>query len=323
MNSSPKKIALVTGASGFIGHALSEFLLKNGWEVKATFRADNRVAEGATAVLINDIDGSTDWTEALSGVEVIFHLAARAHILNERESEPDKAFLKVNAQGTQALARKAANSGVKRIVYVSTIGVNGADTQPGRPFTEIDPPHPHNAYTRSKLEAEQVLMLESSRRGLEIVIVRPPLVYGGNAPGNFAQMIKVLRRGIPLPLASVSNRRSLIYIDNLVDALIACATHPAAAGQTYLVSDGEDVSTPELLRRLGDALGKPARLFPCPPALLSLAGKLTGRSAQIERLLGSLRVDSARIRRELDWHPPYTLQQGLQGTAEWHRANRP
>jgi len=186
-------------------------------------------------------------------------------------------------------------------------------------YRETDPPAPQDPYGISKWEAEQVLHRVAAETGLEIVIVRPPLVYGPRVKGNFAQMLQVLQRGIPLPLASVHNRRSLIYLGNLVDALLLCAMHPAAAGRTYLVSDGEDISTPELLRRLGMALGRPARLFPFPPSLLMGAAKLLDRRAQAERLLGSLRIDSSRIRRELGWQPPFTLQQGLQCTAEWYR----
>jgi nucleoside-diphosphate-sugar epimerase len=249
-------------------------------------------------------------------------------------------FRRVNVAGTEHLARSAAASGVKRLVYVSSIKVNGESTlspstlSPSRPprklspacgggehniFTESDIPNPQDPYGISKWEAEQALHRIAEETGLEVVIVRPPLVYGAGVKGNFAQMLKVLARGIPLPLASVRNLRSLVYVGNLADALIACATHPAAAGQTYLVSDGEDVSTPGLLRQLGDGMGRPARLFPWPAALLKLAGRVVGKADQVERLLGSLQVDSGKIRRELGWTPPHTLQQGLQATAEWYR----
>jgi nucleoside-diphosphate-sugar epimerase len=238
---------------------------------------------------------------------------------------------------------------VKRLVFVSSIKVNGEGTfsvsskskkiPPSPPFYELgNRPHipvdpdskweiiksvfseadeacPQDPYGVSKWEAEQALHRVVAETGLEVVIVRPPLVYGTGVKGNFAQMLKVLAKGIPLPLASVSNLRSLVYIGNFVDALLTCATHPAAAGQTYLVSDGEDVSTPDLLRQLGAEMGHPARLLPCPPILLKLAGRLLGRSDQIERLLGSLQVDSSKIRRELGWQPPFGLQEGLRLTA--------
>jgi nucleoside-diphosphate-sugar epimerase len=243
----------------------------------------------------------------------------------------------VNVAGTERLARSAAASGVKRLVYVSSIKVNGESTLStstlspspspacGRGeqciFTASDIPSPQDPYGVSKWEAEQVLHRVAAETGLEIVIVRPPLVYGPGVKGNFAQMLKVLAKGIPLPLASAHNLRSLIYVENLVDALLVCSTHHAAAGQTYLVSDGEDVSTPDLLRQLGNAMGRPARLFPCSPALLKLAGRLLGKADQVERLLGSLQVESGNIRRELNWKQPYSLQQGLQATAAWYRIN--
>lgn len=255
-----------------------------------------------------------DWNDALAGVEVVIHLAARVHVMKDVAIDPLDEFRRVNVAGAEHLARSAAASGVKRLVYVSSIGVNGLQTARDQSYSETDKPNPHNAYAISKWEAEQNLSCVSEETGLEVVILRPPLVYGVAAPGNFAQMLKVLGAGIPLPLALVHNQRSLVYVENLVDALILCVTHPTAAGQTYLVSDGEDVSTPDLLRLLGAAMGHPARLFPCPPALLKLAGLLTGRAEQVERLLGSLRVDSGKIRRDLNWKPPYTLWQGLQNT---------
>jgi nucleoside-diphosphate-sugar epimerase len=269
---------------------------------------------------VGDISGDTDWSVALVGVDTVFHLAARVHVMRETANDAVAEFRRVNVAGTARLARCASDAGVKRLVYVSSIGVNGVQTSSGVAFSEADTPRPHNAYAQSKWEAEQVLQRISRETGLEVVTVRPPLVYGAGAPGNFALLLKVLNAGIPLPLASVHNRRSLVYVGNLADALIVCATYPAAAGQIYLVSDGEDVSTLGLLRQLGDAIGRPARLFPCPSALLKWAGALTGRSAQVDRLMDSLQVDSGKIRRELNWTPPYTLQQGLQETAEWYQS---
>ncbi len=253
---------------------------------------------------------------------MVFHLAARVHVLKETAADPLAEFRRTNVAGTERLARSAAAAGARRLVYVSSIGVNGLYTSDGRKFSEADIPQPHNDYALSKWEAEQALLCVGDETGLQVVIVRPPLVYGPAAPGNFAQLLAVVAKGVPLPFASVRNRRSLVYVGNLVDALVACAMHPAAAGQTYLVSDGEDVSTPELLRRMAGALGVPARLLPCPTALLLLAGRLTGRHEQVERLLGSLQVDDGRIRRELSWHPRYTLEQGLQTCAAWRRSRK-
>ena len=200
--------------------------------------------------------------------------------------------------------------------------MNGEATSGHSKFSEADLPAPQDPYGISKWEAEQALHRVSGETGLEVVVLRPPLVYGAEAKGNFAHMLKVLARGIPLPLASARNQRSLIFIGNLVDALMLCATHSAAAGKTYLLGDGDDISTPDLLRYLGRAIGHPAHLFPCPVTLLRFAGHLTGKSNQVERLLGSLQVDSGKIRRELNWTPPYTLQQGLQATAEWYQNAR-
>lgn len=306
----------VTGASGFVGRMLCAELARRGYPVHAALR--NPVhpdIAGCRIVKISGMGSDTSWADALDGMEVVIHLAARVHVMKDSSADPLSEFRKVNVAGTAHLVRSAAASGVKRFVYVSSIKVNGESTQEGEKFTEEGVPAPQDPYGISKCEAEQALHKVAAETGLEVVIVRPPLVYGEGVKGNFAQMLKVLDRGLPLPLASVHNQRSLIYVGNLVDALILCAIHPAAVGQTYLVSDGEDVSTSELLRQLGAAMGHPARLFPCPQALLKLAGCLTGKADQIERLLGSLQVDSSKIRRELGWMPPYTLQQGLRLTA--------
>ncbi|MDO8989262.1 MAG: SDR family oxidoreductase [Sideroxyarcus sp.] len=316
----------ITGANGFVGRMLCAELLRRGHFVQAGLRSADKFADDVEPVVVGNVDGATDWSEALRGVEVVIHLAARVHVMHEDASDPLEAFRKVNVAGTEHLARSAAMAGVKRLVYVSSIKVNGESTptpangEGGQDiFTESNAPSPHDSYGVSKWEAEQVLHRVAQETGLEIVIVRPPLVYGAEVKGNFAQMLKVLATRIPLPLNSVRNLRSLVYVGNLVDALIVCATHPAAAGQTYLISDGEDISTSRLLHQLGDGMGQPARLFPLSPVLLKLAGRLLGKADQVERLLGSLQVDSGKIRRELNWTPPYTLQQGLQKTAEWFR----
>lgn len=306
---------LVTGANGFVGSALCVALIKRGYAVRAALRDSTRFSiADCEIVRAPTIEAGIDWTEALRGMTTVIHLAARVHVMHDDVSNPLEEFRRVNVAGTEHLARSAAASGVKRFVYVSTVKVNGDATDGDKKMTEANAASPQDPYGVSKYEAEQALHRIAAETGLEIVIVRPPLVYGAGVKGNFAQMIKVLAKGIPIPLASVQNLRSLVYIENLVDALILCATHPAVAGQTYLVSDGEDVSTPDLLRQLGAAMGHPARLFPCPPALLKLAGRLIGRSDQVERLLGSLQVDSSKIRCELGWRPPYTLQEGLRLT---------
>ncbi len=324
MQSDTTKKILVTGANGFIGIALCDLLKRRGYGIRRAVHKAQAVGSsagsGETAV-VGEIGPQTDWSQVLAGVDVIIHLAARVHVMQEDAADPLSEFRRVNVAGTEHLARAAAACGVKRLVYVSTIKVNGVATQGDRKYGESDSPAPQDAYGISKYEAELALHRLAQETGLEVVIMRPPLVYGPGVKGNFMQMLQVLGKGIPLPLASVRNQRSLIYLGNLVDALALCAIHPAAAGQTYLVSDGEDISTPDLLHFLAAAAGLQVRLFPCPAFLLRFMVKLTGKGPLGDRLLGSLRVESGKIRRELNWTPPYTLQQGLQATAEWYRTS--
>ena len=325
---------LVSGANGFLGSALSQTLTVRGYEHKKIVR---RACLGAISV--GNIDNQTAWGDALTGVDVVVHLAARVHVMHDTVTDPLAEFRKVNVFGTERLAREAARAGVRRFIYVSSIKVNGeqapgsylsqiASTQipPGSPllkggtlgaFSEGDEPNPQDPYGVSKWEAEQALHRVAQETGLEVVIVRPPLVYGPGVGANFLRLLALVQKGVPLPFGAIKNQRSLVYVGNLVDAIITCLEHPAAAGQTYLVSDGEDVSTPELIRRIAHALGRPARLLPVPPILLRFAGQLTGKSAQVERLLDSLAIDSSKIRRELGWTPPFTMEQGLAETMEW------
>ena len=310
---------LVTGANGFVGKLLCKELLRQGQSVLAAVRSGKSLIDNTEVIIVGAIDSETNWADALRDVDVVIHLAARVHVMRESATDPLAEFLKVNLHGTSNLARQAACFGVRRLVYVSSIKVNGEQTSATQSFTELDEPSPQDFYSISKWQAEQALWRIAQETGLEIVVVRPSLVYGPGVKGNFAQMLAVIAKHIPLPFASVHNRRSLIYLGNLVDALIACSTHPVAAGQTYLVCDGEDVSTPDLLRQLGDAMRCPAHILPFPPSWLRMLGKIFDKSDQVERLLGSLQVDSDKIRRDLNWVPPYTLQQGLQATAELHR----
>ena len=307
---------LVTGASGFIGKSLTTKLIWQGYSVCAAVRSTKSQVNNAEVVVVGEIDGKTDWTNALRSVDVVIHLAARVHVMRETSHNPLAEFRRLNVAGTEHLARSAAAAGVKRFVYVSSIKVNGEETLNGEAYTEQSNAAPQDPYGVSKWEAEQALQRVSKETGLEVVIVRPPLVYGAGVKGNFAQMISVVARGMPLPFASVNNKRSLIYVKNLVDALMLCATHQAAPGNTYLVSDGEDVSTSDLLRKLASAMGKPSRLFPCPIVLLKVAARMFGKSDQVARLLGSLQVDSNKIRRELGWVPPFSLSDGLKATVK-------
>src|SRR3990167_1324912 len=241
---------LVTGANGFVGQALCGEMLRQGWQVSAAVRAPCQLPVAVATVSVGAIDGETNWAD------VVIHLAARVHVMEDMAADPLAEFLKVNAQGTANLARQAAAAGVKRLVYVSSIKVNGEQTSETQPFAESDPPDPQDAYAVSKWQAEQALHGVAHETGLEVVIVRTPLVYGPGVKGNFIRLLAAVDKGIPMPLAGVRNKRSLIYLDNLAGALILCASHPAAAGKTYLVRDGEDVSIPELVRQIAAGLGK-------------------------------------------------------------------
>lgn len=310
---------LITGANGFVGKPLCDELLRQGQSVCTVMRSANTQNENAGAVVVGTIDSGTNWAEALRGVDIVIHLAARVHVMKDISADPLAEFLKVNLHGTVNLAQQAARAGVKRLVYVSSIKVNGERTSETAPFTELDKPNPQDPYAVSKWQAEQALQRIAQETSLEIVIVRPPLVYGPGVKGNFISLLTAIDRGVPLPLASANNARSLVYVGNLVDALISCAIHPAAAGQTYLVSDGEDVSTAVLAEKIARALGRNSRSFHFPPALLRAVATLAGRSEQIDRLFGSLQVSNEKICGELSWSPPYTLDQGLRATADWYR----
>lgn len=312
-------LMLVTGANGFVGRALCAELQQRGYPLRGAVRQTATQLLPVPTTPVGDIDADTDWSAALENVDIVIHLAARAHILEDDAADPLAEFLRVNSDGTERLARSAAAQGVKRLVYVSSIGVNGLFTGIDQKFSETDPPLPHNAYAISKWNAEQALIRVARETDLEVVILRPPLIYASDAPGNFARLLALVAKNIPLPFASVRNRRSLIYLGNMVDALITCAIHPAAAGQTYLVCDEETLSTADLLRQLAAAMGLSSRLLPCPPALLRWAGRLTGKSQALERLLGSLQINSDKIRTELGWRPPYSLQQALPATAQRYR----
>jgi nucleoside-diphosphate-sugar epimerase len=253
---------------------------------------------------------------------VVIHLAARVHVMKDTSTDPLAEFLKVNLHGTVNLAQQAARAGVRRFVYVSSVKVNGESTTGMQTFSESDQPDSHDPYGISKWQAEQALQRIAQETGLEIVIVRPPLVYGPGVKRNFISLMAAIDKGFPLPLAGAHNARSLVYVGNLVGALIACATHPAAAGQTYLVSDGEDVATAMLVGKIAQALGRSNRSFYFPPSLLRVAATLLGRTEQVDRLFCSLRVSDQKIRRELAWVPPFTLEQGLRATADWYSLQR-
>jgi len=308
---------LVTGANGFIGWALCGVLAASGRRVRKAVRMP--VPGLPDAVVVGDIGPDTDWRTALEGVSGVVHLAARTHVLRETATDPLAAYRKINVSGTERLARSAAAGGIRRLVIVSSVKVSGERTEE-RPFTEDGAPRPEDAYGVSKWEAEQALSRIAAETGLEVVALRPPLVYGPGVKGNFLRLMNLVARGVPLPLGAVDNRRSLIYTGNLAGAIVKALDAPQAAGRTYLVSDGEDVSTPDLVRGLARALGVKPRLLSLPLSALDLGARLAGRRAEVARLTRSLQVDSSRIQRELGWRPPFTLAQGLELTAKWYHA---
>jgi nucleoside-diphosphate-sugar epimerase len=316
---------LVTGANGFIGRALVAALTRDGTEVSAALRRITKTTPGdfdarVPVHAVGDIGPTTDWGAALDGVQAVVHLAARVHVMNENALDPLTEFRRVNTLGTIRHASMAAQAGVRRFVYVSTIKVNGEATA-DMPFRDDDRPRPSDPYAVSKWEAEQGLRRIASETGMEIVIIRPPLVYGPGVGGNFLAILKWINRGIPLPLASVRNQRSLVGLRNLVSLIVSCLSHPGAAGEVFLVSDGEDLSTPDLLRRVAHALGKRSRLFPFPVSLLHATARALGKDGACERLCGSLKVDSGKARRLLEWNPPLAVDDELQAVGEWYRHN--
>ena len=314
MNS--QQIILVTGANGFVGKELCTILLRNQ-------KLRGAVRNLLDANLPNDVElvrgelaPGARWTDALTGVGVVVHCAARVHIMNDQADDPLIEFRRINVDGTLNLAMQAAAAGVKRFVFLSSIKVNGEQTALGLPFTADQQPNPGDPYGVSKVEAEDGLRVLAQETGMEVVIIRPPLVYGPGVKANFLAMMRWLWRGLPLPLGAVAeNRRSLVGLDNLVDLIATCIDHPAAANQTFLVSDGEDLSTAELLWRMGRALGNPARLIPVPVGFLTFGATMLGRRSVAQRLCGSLQVDITKTREMLGWAPPVSVDEGLRRTA--------
>ncbi|MFT6908673.1 MAG: nucleoside-diphosphate-sugar epimerase [Oleiphilaceae bacterium] len=310
---------LLTGATGFVGRVLASALTKNpGVILTCAVRQSGSKAPGKIFIA-GELDKKTDWSRALFGQDVVVHTAARAHVVRDEVADPLAEYRKVNVHGTLRLARQAAEAGVRRFVFVSSIKVNGEQTQPNKPFTAEDAPAPEDDFGLSKLEAEKGLQELANETGLEVVIVRPPLVYGPGAKGNFATLIKLVDKQLPLPLGTVDNMRSLVALGNLVDLILTCIVHPNAANQVFLVSDGEDISTSVLLRRVATAMDKPSRLIPVPASLLQLGATLLGKKAVAQRLLSSLQVDIGSTRERLDWVPPLSVDEGLSCCFEIHQ----
>jgi UDP-glucose 4-epimerase len=315
---------LLTGATGFVGRAVLDRLVNSDdVEPVAAIRAHALpdFYRNVKTVGISGLQADTDWSEALDQVETVIHSAARVHVMNDTESDPLEAFRKVNVEGTLKLAREAANSGVRRFVFISSIKVNGEGTSINAPYTADAAPAPIDPYGVSKMEAERGLRDIAARSGMEVVIIRPTLVYGPGVKANFLNMMRWLDKGIPLPFGAIHNRRSLVALDNLVDLIVTCTRHPAAANQTFLVSDGEDLSTTQLLRRMAKALGKPARLLPVPSVLLEKSALVLGKRALSQRLCGSLQVDISKTRELLGWTPPVDVDKALLLTANYFLAN--
>ncbi len=306
---------LVTGASGFVGRALCPALTRSGHQVTAAVRSVETLAiDGASrTVVIGDLGPDTDWTDALKDQDAIIHLAARAHVMTETAADPEPLYRRVNVEATQRLLEQADACEVRRLIFLSSIKVNGEATT-SHPFTEDMAANPQDAYGRTKHQAEQIIAAHST---IKSTVLRAPLVYGPGVKGNFLKLVRLCGRGLPMPLGAIRNQRSLVYLENLVDALVQVLENDQAIGQTYLLSDGTDISTPELFQLLGEALNRRVWLVPVPVFLLRLAGALSGKSAIIHRLCDSLQVDSQRIRRHLGWTPPFSLQQGLEKTADW------
>jgi len=307
----------VTGASGFIGRALVKALNRHTAfdGVALLRRPNNRDSSLGETRVLGDLAGDADLSSFLLGLDAIVHAAARVHVMNEAAEDPEAEFQRVNVAGTLNIARQARRAGVRRFIYISSIKVNGENSGP-HPFKADDAPHPRDPYGRSKFDAEQALMSLGRETGLEVVIIRPPLVYGPGVAANFAILMRLVKSGIPLPFAKIANRRSLIYLENLIDLILTCLTHPAAANQVFLARDDVDISTTELLQSLARALGRPSRLFPFPQSWLDRLLRLSGKGGLADRLLGSLQVDIEKNAALLDWHPPVHFHDGIRKTAK-------
>jgi nucleoside-diphosphate-sugar epimerase len=315
----------VTGCAGFVGQALcAELQRRSTLAFSGSDRGScpgNFSAWHKPRIVVDDIGPDTDWSQALEGADTVIHLAARAHVLREDSDDPLREFRRVNRDGTLSLARQAAARGVRRFVFMSSIGVHGEQTagadwksEAGRlnkPFSEADTPRPHSDYAIAKWEAEQGLVEIARKSGMELVILRAPLVYGPGMKGNFARLVRLIDLGLPLPLGSVQNQRSFLAVSNLIDLLIRCVVEPAAGNQLFVVADGAEVSTPDLVRRIARALSKPARLLPVPVGLLWMGAVCLGQQKLFQQLCGSLVVDATKVRRVLAWTPPVTMEQEL------------
>lgn len=307
---------LVTGANGFVGRAICAGLFRQGFKVRAATRQAHAELVQYQQAFITDINRQTQWFDALQNVDVVVHLAARVHVMQETASNPLADFLEVNLHGTENLALQAAKAGVKRFVYISSVKVHGEMTSTGSPWTETHTPMPQDAYGTSKWQAEQVLHKIAHDTGMQIVIIRPPLVYGPGVRANFAALLRAVRQGWPLPVASINNRRSLVALDNLVDFTLLCVRHTQAANQTFLISDGHDLSTCDLVRGLARAAGVSTWLLPVPVWALKTGAVLLGKGAAMQRLCGNLQIDISKAHQLLSWKPVIDVDEGLRRVAK-------
>lgn len=298
---------LITGHTGFVGMALVEALSQQ--ELRLVGR--RKLAQQPGMFFQKQLSPTEDYSDCLTGVSVVIHVAARVHVMHDTSADPLASYREVNLHGTLNLAQQAAKAGVKRFIFISTIKVNGESTLPGHAFTSTDQPRATDPYGISKLEAENALRNFCATSGMEFVIIRPPLVYGPGVKANFAAMLRLAKKNLPLPLGAIRNARSMVALDNLVDLIKTCISHPAAANQIFLVSDDRDLSTTGLLRLMGQAYGKHARLLPVPMSWFQLLGKLTGKSDVVSRLCGNLQVDITHTKQMLGWKPPISVEEGI------------
>ena len=312
----------ITGANGFVGKVLVEYLKKIGISVTATVRNFEKGEKirptDVRYIEVGNIDGETDWITALAGVEVVIHCAARTNLTHEKGHDTLTEYRNVNVLGLKNLVEQAVSQGVRRLIYLSSIKVNGEQTEIGQPYLYSDEGSPEDHYAISKFEAEQTLWKVSENSCLEVVVIRPPLVYGPGVSGNLLRLLQLIDRRFPLPLGLVDNARSFVALDNLIDLMVCCINHPEATGKTFLVSDGNDLSSPDLIRKIAFMMGKSPRLISLPVPFIRLAGKLIGKRSEVDRLVGSLQVDIKYTQETLDWSPPLSLDEGLQKTVYWY-----